>query len=244
MERRVEGWVSPRTGREMPVACYGHFGQPLILFPTATADYLEYERFQLVEAMRPLLEAGVVKLYSVESPNRWAWMNPRVPPWEAVHAQNAYNGYVTEELVPFVRDDCRAPGIRIAASGASFGCYHAANQLFRRPDLFNALIGMSGGFDLKPWTRGYFDADCYFNSPIDYVPGLSGEALKTLKKQCRIVMVTGRARDENPRSVRRFARVLRAKQIKYKADYWGKDVRHDWVWWRRMLPYWTARLFA
>ena len=35
-------------------------------------------------------------------------------------------------------------------SGASFGAFHACNVLFRRPDLFDTLIAMSGFYDLEP----------------------------------------------------------------------------------------------
>jgi len=32
----------------MEIAVYGHYGYALLMFPTAAADYLEYERFQLI----------------------------------------------------------------------------------------------------------------------------------------------------------------------------------------------------
>ena len=35
----------------MEVAVYGHFGFALLLIPTAAADYLEYERFLLIDAI-------------------------------------------------------------------------------------------------------------------------------------------------------------------------------------------------
>ena len=37
---------------------YGHAGYPLLMFPTAAADYLEYERFYLVDAIKDFIEAG------------------------------------------------------------------------------------------------------------------------------------------------------------------------------------------
>ena len=43
---------------DMPLVAYGHAGYPLLMFPTAAADYLEYERFHLVDAVKELVEAG------------------------------------------------------------------------------------------------------------------------------------------------------------------------------------------
>ena len=42
MERRTSSWFSPNLGMDMPIVAYGHAGYPLLMFPTAAADYLEY----------------------------------------------------------------------------------------------------------------------------------------------------------------------------------------------------------
>src|ERR1044071_4808265 len=55
MERRTTSWFSPNLHAEMPLVAYGHDGPPLLMFPTAAADYLEYERFYLVEAIKSFL---------------------------------------------------------------------------------------------------------------------------------------------------------------------------------------------
>ena len=35
----------------MPLVAYGHAGYPLLMFPTAAADFLEYERVYLIDAI-------------------------------------------------------------------------------------------------------------------------------------------------------------------------------------------------
>ena len=60
MERELSSWFSPALDKEMPMAVYGHYGLALLLVPTAGADYLEYERFNLIEAIAPFIEAGRV----------------------------------------------------------------------------------------------------------------------------------------------------------------------------------------
>jgi esterase/lipase superfamily enzyme len=58
MQTRHDRWHSPILGIEMPIVIYGHWGAPLLLFPTAAADCYEYERFGLVDYIAHHLEAG------------------------------------------------------------------------------------------------------------------------------------------------------------------------------------------
>ena len=58
MHRELTSWYSPSLGKEMPIATYGHYGFALLLIPTAAADYLEYERFQLIDHIAPFIESG------------------------------------------------------------------------------------------------------------------------------------------------------------------------------------------
>jgi len=58
MEKKTTSWFSPSVHAEMPIAVYGHYGWALLLIPTAAADFLEYERFQLLESIRPNIEGG------------------------------------------------------------------------------------------------------------------------------------------------------------------------------------------
>ncbi len=60
MKREIHSWHSPALNKNMEIAMYGHFGFSLLLLPTAAADYLEYERFHLISAIEPLIEAGKV----------------------------------------------------------------------------------------------------------------------------------------------------------------------------------------
>ena len=55
-ERRTTAWFSHNLNIEMPMVL-GHAGYPLLMFPTAAADYLEYERFYLVDSIRPFIDA-------------------------------------------------------------------------------------------------------------------------------------------------------------------------------------------
>jgi len=80
MQRELSGWYSPSLNRDMPIVTYGHYGTALLLVPTAAADYLEYERFQLMEHLAPYIDGGKVKVYSIDSINNESWMNNNMNP--------------------------------------------------------------------------------------------------------------------------------------------------------------------
>jgi esterase/lipase superfamily enzyme len=221
----------------MEIAVYGHYGFALLMFPTAAADFLEYERFHLIEAIRPFIDAGKLKVFSINSINSESWLNTNMyPPHKSIRHQQ-FNDYVIEEVIPFIRNHC-SQETPVITTGASFGALHAANMLFRRPDLFDGTIAMSGSYDLKVYTNGYYDDGCYFNSPIDYLPGLNDEqTLSSLRAKQHIYILSGQGDYEAPDRSRQLSSILSAKGIPHHLDLWGYDIPHDWPTWRSMLPH-------
>lgn len=244
MHKEVHWWYSPNLGREMPVGVYGTFGAPLLLFPTAAADFEEYERFLLIDAIAPYINSGKVKVFSINSINKESWLNDHVHPAEAARRTVQYDKYISEEVVPFIYSSCRTPGIGIGATGASFGAFHAANIVFKHPDQFKTLIAMSGFYDLKNYFQGYYDSNCYFNNPADYLPRLTDpHYLEALRKDVRLYIVTGQGPYEAPEASRKLSRILDQKGIPHVLDIWGYDMEHDWPTWRQMLRYFIPKLF-
>jgi esterase/lipase superfamily enzyme len=171
-------------------------------------------------------------------------MDRDLPVAEQARRQALYSRYVEDEVVPYIRAACGDGNVRVATTGASFGAFHAANVFFRRPDLFDTLIAMSGFYDLGPgYLDGYSDDNCYFNNPASYIPGMNGRQLQLLQRHSRIVIVTGQGAYEKPDASRRLAALCASREIPHELDLWGPDVNHDWPWWRRMLPYWLERLY-
>lgn len=241
--REISGWYSPILGQDMPIVSYGHWGHPLLLFPTAAADFLENERFGLIGSVAEALDAGRVRVFSINSINNQAWMDRGLPVPEQARRQALYARYVEEEVAPFIRNACQSPDIRIATSGASFGAFHAANTLFRRPDLFDGVIAMSGFYDLGPdYLRGYGDDNAYFNNPASYLPNLEGPSLHLLQSASKIQILTGQGDYEAPHASRQLSDLLNGKGIPHSLEMWGHDVSHDWPWWRKMLPYAVDRM--
>jgi esterase/lipase superfamily enzyme len=245
MPRRIDKWRSPALGLEMPIVTYGYAGTPVLLFPTAAADFLENERFWLVKAIEPLIMSGRVRVFSIDSINRLAWMDKKLPVQEKARRQALYSRYVEDEVVPFIRHHSGDGGARALTTGASFGCFHAANAFFRRPDLFGGVIGMSGFYDLATgYLDGFSNDNVYFNNPMWYVANAEGQQLDMLRSHSRIALVSGQGAYEKPERTREFHDLLDAKGIPHLFELWGHDVNHDWPWWRKMLPFYLERLGA
>ncbi|HYP26006.1 MAG TPA: alpha/beta hydrolase-fold protein [Blastocatellia bacterium] len=243
MHRFTDQWHSPSLNRTMEIVTYGHFGFPLLMFPTAAADYLEYERFQVIDAIKDFIESGKVKVFSINSINRSSWLNDKVHPRDKARRQVEYNNYITNEVVPYIWNSCRSR-TGIITAGASLGAFHCANQLFRRPDLFDGMIAMSGSFDIRGYYDGdYFDENIYFNNPVDYLPNLSDDYLYLLRQKDKVHIVTGQGAYENPDASRRLSGILSQKGIPHNLDLWGYDMPHDWPTWRQMMKHYLAAKF-
>src|SRR5207244_12024040 len=97
MERRTTSWFSPHLQVEMPLVAYGQAGQTLLMLPTAAADCLEYERFYLVDAIKPFIEAGRIRAYSIKSVNRCSLLNDQILPNLKAELLTRYDRYITDE---------------------------------------------------------------------------------------------------------------------------------------------------
>jgi esterase/lipase superfamily enzyme len=240
---RTTAWFSHNLGMEMPLVAYGHEGVPLLMFPTAAADYLEYERFLLVDAIRPFIEKGLLRAYSINSVNRYSLLNDKASPQWKAELLSRYDRYIMEEVLPLIRNEC-GPDARPLTTGASLGAFLAANCYFRHPDEFRGTIAMSGSYDIRSYLHDYYDTNVYFNNPMDYLRNLNDDHyLPLLRKADSIVITTGQGAYEAPNRSRDFSALLGSKGIPHLLDVWGHDVNHDWVWWRKMLPYFLGRFF-
>lgn len=243
MNREITGWFSPALGKEMPVVTYGHYGFALLLVPTAAADYLEYERFQLIDALAPHINAGKLKVFSINSINNESWLNNNMAGEHKAIRHNQFNEYVHNEVIPFVKNST-SWDTPIIICGASFGALHSMNLFLKRPDLINGVISMSGVYDLTEYSKGFFDEQVYFNSPVHYVPNLNDQwYLDNIRRSRHIHILTGSGDYEDPEGSRKFSAILNSKHIHHNLDVWGNEWKHDWPTWRAMLPAYISSKF-
>ena len=236
MKREITSWYSPALQKDMPVVTYGDYGFALLLVPTAAADYLEYERFQLIDTLAPFINSGKVKVFSVNSINTESWLNKEMQSDHKAIRQNQFNEYVYNEVIPFIKNST-SNETPIITCGASFGALHSMNLFLKRPDLINGVIAMSGVYDLTEYTDGYFDDQVYFNSPMHYIKNLEDHyMLEQIRSSNHLHILTGSGAYEDPNASKAFAGLLYSKGINYELDVWGEEWKHDWPTWRAMLP--------
>ena len=239
----VELW-SPELGWSPRVVAHGSYGRPVLLFPSSQGRPEDAETFGLVDAVRPLLDAGRVKLYCVDSWDGGSWYRRDLPLEERARLHEAYERWVVEGVVPFVDGDC---GGRqdMAVAGCSFGAYHAANLGLRRADLFPLALCFSGVYDLSVLGWGERGTSFHLNTPLWSLAAAGGEHLDWLRSRLSLLLVCGQGQWEDTtgalESTRAFGRLCAEKGLRVETDLWGHDVPHDWPSWRAQLAHHLPR---
>ena len=242
MRKDFFGWQSDRLPCPARVVRWGHYGKPVLLYPTAGGDCEEAERHGLIESLRGLIDAGRIKVFSVDSVAGQHWMSRQHSPEYCSRVQNLYDAYIYEEVVPLIRSDCSSAGIEILATGASIGAFNAVASLCRHPDAFWLALGMSGSYDLSHYLHGHWNDDFYFSSPLHFVPGLPETWQLDALRHRFVIAATGSGRWEDPGESWRLAAVLGGRGIPNRVDDWGGSYDHDWPTWREMLPKYLGEL--
>jgi esterase/lipase superfamily enzyme len=246
MRRQHVTLFSPVLGRTMHVWMYGHWGQPVLAFPSAAGFAHEWEVQGMIDALAPLLERGRIKLYCADSNVAEAWTRQeREPAWR-IRRHMAYEEYVLQTLVPAVREDCGGAPVPLAATGCSLGAYYAANLALKNPETFRWALCMSGRYLATVFTGGFSNLDVYFNNPLAYVPNLEGEALARVRKNTELTLVCGQGPWEEGciEETHALADQLAAKGIRHERDIWGRDSAHQWSWWQRQAAHHLGRRFG
>jgi esterase/lipase superfamily enzyme len=232
------------TVEDVPVLAYGHWGRPLLVFPSEQGAPWDYESNGMIEALAWLIEAGRLKVYCVSSFDSWSWADRSVPTEERARRHAHYERWIADHVSPFIQADCGG-GAEIIVTGCSLGAFHAANFTLRRADLFPLAICLSGVFDVSTLGWGDRGDATYFNNPMDYVANLHGDHLEWLRDRASVLLVCGQGQWEDTTgaldSTTRFADVLVGKGIRVELDLWGHDIPHDWPSWRKQISHHLPR---
>jgi len=233
--KATERWWSDRVQQPIDLARWGHFGTPVLVFPTAGGDAEEIERNHLVGACQELIDSGRVKLYSCDSVAGRALATFAGTPAYRMWLFNQYHQAVVNEVLPAIYADLGGQRPRVVTAGASIGAFNAVAVLCRYPDLFEAAVGMSGTYRLQQFLDEEFSEDLYFASPLDFLPGLEGQQLDTLRQR-KVIMASGEGAWEAISESWAMADALGRKGVPNRVDSWGPEFEHDWATWWRMLP--------
>jgi len=232
MNREYQKWYSPSLQRDMEMLVFGHAGLPLIVFPTSKGRFFDYEDRGMIAAIAHKYEDGGIQAYCLDSVDAESWYNKQVHPRARVLRHMQYEQYLIHEALPYIRSKNNSG--ELALTGCSFGGYHVMNFALRHPDLVTYGVSMGGAFDIHQFLDGYYDDNCYFNCPPDYLSNLTDDwYLSRYRNTSKMVLATGE-RDSCLDDNLRLAGIMDSKQIPHWLDVWGDNTGHDWPWWQSM----------
>ena len=143
------------------------------------------------------------------------------------------------------RNWCQMP---IMPFGCSMGAMHAANLFFRRPDLFDSVLALSGVYDSFDSFGDYMDDLVYRNSPYHYLSPACRRItrISACTTSGKIILCVGQGAWEDvlKESTPRSKGVLDAKGFTHGWDFWGYDVDPDWGWWYKQVEYYLPFLLG
>lgn len=233
-------------GRDMEFKVYGHGGKPVLAVPCQDGRFYDWEGFGMLETLGDYLENGKIQLFTVDTIDKETVSDKGGDPYHRVRRHEAWFNYVMDELVPRIWE-INHSGQAILSTGFSMGAYHAANFFFRRPDIFDSLISLSGVYDTDDMYGGYMDEVVYANDPCASIAGMPWDhpyIQMFNERKAMICVGQGAWEEQLLEATRRFDGVLKSKGINVWMDYWGLDVNHDWPWWKKQIRYFLPNIIG
>ena len=238
-------WYSGNLQRDMNVKIYGGGGLPLLIFPTQDAMSDNFENFGMIDTLKNFIDANKIQLFCVDTVDSESWSNifgDKV--WRAARQESYYN-YIIEEVLPLIRNKNSSKKLPIAI-GCSLGALHAAIVFLRRPELFGGMLAMSGVYDTKFLFDGWLNPTLYDNSPIEFLSNMpANHPYISIYNTKKIIFCIGQGRweEEGLRTTAILKNIFAEKKINAWTDFWGYDVDHDWVWWKKQIVYFLPKFF-
>lgn len=250
METQYFKQYSHALGREMECKVYGYAGRPVLYIPCQDGRFFDFENFSMTDVWSPWIDSGQVMVFAIDTIDKETWSNEHGDPRWRICRHEQWMRYITDEMVPFMRNLANDrngwtgyPGVMVF--GCSLGATHAVNLYFRRPDLFDGLLALSGIYTAEYGFGQYMDDLVYANSPVHYLANMSADhpyiELYNLKKA---IICVGQGPWELPDSTRQLQWILQSKGIDAWVDFWGYDCSHDWYWWYRQVEYFVPYLLG
>jgi esterase/lipase superfamily enzyme len=206
---------SPAIGAAGNVVIHGHYGRPVLVFPSEGGNAWDFEGNGMLGAVSSLVEAGRAKVYCVDAFDSGD--------------RSLYESWILDQVVPFIHDDLGGPQ-DIVATGCSMGAFHAANFVLRRADLVPAAICLSGNYEFGITGE---------------VAGFHGDHLEWIRSRASFLLVCGQGMWEDTtgalESTKHLAWLLGEKGIRHELDLWGHDEPHDWPSWRAQIAHHLPR---
>ncbi|SFG06771.1 esterase family protein [Oribacterium sp. WCC10] len=239
MEREQVVLHSKQLNRDMNLIIYGTKGVPVVGFPTKSTKADDWENNGMVKCLEDYIDKGIIQLYTVDTVDNESWLNESGEYSWRTSRQESYYQFIIEELLPLIRKKNKTKELPIAA-GVGMGANHAAIVFLRRPDLFQAVISLSGIHDVRYFFDNYIDHDLYENAPERFLENMPPDhPYIDLYNKRKLCFCAGQGSQEfdSLSTLKTLERRFITKSIDAWCDYWGRDVTHDWYWWCKQMEY-------
>ncbi len=248
METQYFKFYSHALGRDMECKLYGHAGRPALFIPCQDGRFYDFENYRMTDVWSPFIESGQVMVLGIDTMDLETWSNKGGDPRWRIERHEQWMRYITDEVVPFLRHIAKErngwdwePGIM--TFGCSLGATHAANLYFRRPDLFDRMLALSGIYTGDYGWDGYMDDLVYANSPVHFLANMPADHPYIAQYNAnKGVICVGQGAWEVPDTTWQLKHIFEAKDIHVWVDFWGHDCVHDWDWWYKQVPYFLPYL--
>ncbi len=214
----------------------GHYGFPVIMFPTAGGDYNQNSECLLNNSISNFTNKGILKLYNLETIDNKSFFAEYLSPLEKIYNYELYVQFLLQEYFHYIRQIHKTH--RIALAGVGFGGYHAANFALRFPDLVSHLFCLSGHFSIRDFMEDYDDDLVYFNCPNEFIRNDAAWRFRHME----IVLSTS-DQDICLNQTREMVGILDEKGIACRYDE-AKWMEHGWPLWRMVFPKFIASAFG
>ena len=171
MHTEYKNEYSEILGRNFEFKVYGHAGKPCLVFPPQDGKFHNYEDFEMVEELSDYIKSGKLQLFCVGSLDKETWSDKNGDPRKRIELQEKWVEHISNEMVPRIWDISGRSDLIV--TGCSMGGAHAGILFFRRPDLFDTLISLSGAFDASMFFGSYMDDLVYNNSPVHFLKNMA-----------------------------------------------------------------------
>ena len=236
--------------RDMEYKVYGHAGKPCIAFPGQNDRFYDYENHGIIDAISWYIDQGKIQIFCVDTVDAESWSNRNASPRSRIERQEAYFNYIVWELVPRVYEintwgNGGGVASGILVTGCSMGAYHAMNLFLRKPDIFDAVLALSGIYHSGYFIHDYADDLTFLNSPLDSIRQMAlSHPFLDLYRRAKIVLCVGQgAWEENALvETRQMEEAFRSHYVDIWCDYWGEEFPHDWPSWARQTAHFLYHL--
>jgi esterase/lipase superfamily enzyme len=238
LKEEYHKWHTLYLNKEFNMLVFGNGGIPIVLFPTEQEKYFIYKDNGIIDSVSNLIDDGKIKIYCPDGVDNDSWYNYSIHPADRVKTHIGYENVVFHDVIEFALYEVERE--KVILGGCGFGGYHAANFAFKHPDKVEGIFSLSGFFDIKRFIYGYYDDNCYFNNPPDYMPNLEDPWYLNRIREMKIILGTGEW-DSNLEENKRLSSILNNINIRHNLDI-RQSAGNNWGWWREIFPEYVSKI--